>query len=97
MTSADLALLQCLHHRLRQIEQTQQVGDVWTRFAHEVGELLLCIMIGFDQRRVAVGFFNNVEIGALDVFDQCDLSDFFIAEGAQDHRHFCETSLLCCA
>ena len=63
----------CRLSPVRQLQQTQRVGDMAAALADDAGDLVLAREFG-RQRLVAGRLFHRIEIGALHVFDDRELS-----------------------
>ena len=73
---------------LRQIGQAQRVGDVAAALADDAGDVGVRIAVVGAELGVARGFFERVEIGALDIFDDGDFERLAVAGLEHDDRDF---------
>jgi hypothetical protein len=73
---------------LRQIGQAQRVGDVAAALSDNARDIGVRISVVGAELGVARGFFERVEIGALDVFDDGDLERLAVAGLEHDDRDF---------
>src|SRR5262249_51497613 len=80
VASRDAAVLHHGLHASGQLQQAQSVGDVAARLADDLGQLLLAVVEALDQLAITGGFFDGVEVGALDVLDDSDFENFFVVE-----------------
>ena len=81
-------------NRLRQLQQADGVGDVAAAAADDMAERVLGVVEFLDQLAIAARFFDRVQIGALDVFDEGDFERLGVGEGADDDGHFMQARLL---
>ena len=72
---------------IRQLAQSEKIGHRRAAFANPGGCLVLGQIQPVNQVLVCLGFFNRIQIFALDVFDQRHFQQFFIADPLDDHRH----------
>src|SRR5579884_118053 len=103
MTRGDAAGGDHRFNRFGQSQQSQRVGDRWTRFAQALRDLLLRKIVRFDQLRHAGRFFERVEILALQILDDRNFETFEIAGRTNDcrngrtlHRRACTPPALAC-
>ena len=66
-------------HAVGQGEQTHRIGDVTAALTNDFGQIRLRIGIFIRQLFVAERFFNRIEIGALNVFNDRDFKRFLVA------------------
>ena len=88
MAGRQLAFAQPGLHLFRQIQQPHRVGDVGAGLAHLLGDLFL----GPVERRghqLVIGhrLFQRIQVGALDVLDDCDFQRLAVGHLAHHHRH----------
>ena len=87
MTGGQGTVLDQLQNGRTEAQQPQRVRNGRAGFAHAGGSLLLRHFIGAHQLLIAEGFFNRVEIRALQIFNQRQLHRLFVV-GLNDHdRH----------
>ena len=87
MTGGNLPFLHHLQHRLRQIEQTQCIGNRRSGFSDPFGYLLLCHVVPLHQQLVPAGFLDCVEVLPLQVFNQRNLHRLFFIHLTDDDRN----------
>ena len=87
MTLADASIDQGLFDRGGGIEQTNCVCNRRTIFAHTLGDRLMRHLEFLGQILVGFGFFDSVQVSALDVFDQREFEQLLIGRVAYDHRN----------
>ena len=63
-------------------------------FTDDLGNLFLAIAEFFQQSAVALGFFQRVEVGALDILDDRDLQRLGVARLDDDDRDFVQAGAL---
>ena len=66
-------------------------------FAQSRGKLILRVPVSVHQLRIGAPFFDRVEIGALDVLDDCDFKNFGVGKFSNNDWEFVETRALRCA
>jgi len=85
---ADSAIDKRLLNRVGQFEQAQGVGDRHAAFANPLGNLLVRQAKLVRELAVGMGFFQCVQISALDVFDQGQFQFLLVASLTHNHGHF---------
>jgi hypothetical protein len=70
----DIASQQHLPNCLGQVEQSQQVGDMAAGFADQLADNFLAMAVTVHQLAEGSSFFDRVQVLALDVLNQRDLS-----------------------
>ena len=65
----------------RELKQTQVVSHRSALLAHALAELLLRKTVGVDQPLISEGRFDGVQIFALDVLNEGQLSDILVFGG----------------
>ena len=85
---------QCLFDGRRRTTQPQQIGNMAAAFADSLGQL--CLRIGelIDKPLISFSFFDRIEIGTLDIFDQANLQSGDIIDRLNNHRHLVQPRLL---
>ena len=71
-----------------QVEQSEDIGDAGAGFTDPLGDLILRQLKLIGQFAVAFGFFHQVKVIALQIFDERNFKRFLIADIKQDNRHF---------
>ena len=92
MTGGERPVLHQLQNGRAEAQQAQRVCDRGAGFAHAGRSLLLRHFIGAHQLLIAEGFFNRVEIRALQIFNQRQLHRFFVVGFDHHDRHIGEAS-----
>ena len=85
------AVLHRLAHALVQREQAHGVGDGGARLADRRGGVLLCHVIGLNERFVTLGLFDGVQVLALQVFNQRQLHRLAVVRLDDDGGHLRQT------
>ena len=91
MARGQPAVLHRLAHALIQREQAHGVGDGGARLADRRGGVLLRHVIGLNERFVALGLFNGVQILALQVFNERQLHCLAVVRLDDDGGHLRQT------
>jgi hypothetical protein len=89
-----------LHHRLhcrREFEQPQQVGDTCPRPSDRLRDLVVRELEFLDEALQAAGFFNGVQVLALDVLYEADAERRLVRDFAHDRRNALEARQACSA
>ena len=79
---------------LGQLGQAQRVGDVAAALADDAGDVGVGVAVIGGELRVAVGLFERVEIGALDVLDDGDFERLAVAGLDDEDRDFVQAGAL---
>ena len=87
MACADASVAERLLDGARQLEQAQGVGDGGAALADALTDLGLGKRKFVDEGLEGGGFFERVEVGALEVFDQRQLDQLLRRRLADDGRH----------
>ena len=87
MTHVEITRHQHGLHRLGQIQQAQQVAGGAARTAHSLSGGFVCEPKLFDQALQTLGFFQGVEVFALDVLDQRHGGGGLVGHIAHQDRH----------
>ncbi len=87
MTHFDSALAEQLFHGWRQLKQAQQISHRGPRLADGIGHGLMCQRKFLDQALDTDGFFQRVEVFALDVLNQRHCECLLVRHGAHQHWH----------
>ncbi len=87
MAHVQIARHQHALHRLGQIQQTQQVAARAARATNGLGRRFVSEPKLFDQALQTLGFFQRVEVFALNVFDERHGRCRFVGHVAHQHRH----------
>ena len=75
---------------LRQIEQTHRIGDRGTVLAHALRDVFLAHLEVLGKSRVGGGFFNGVEVLALEILNERHLEHITITGLTDYDRNFSE-------
>ena len=75
---------------LGQTQQTQCVGDLWSRSANALCQFLLGDSEIFDQLLVGGSFFQSVQLGTVNVLEQCVAQHVDVLGVADNRRHLVE-------
>ena len=67
--------------------QPQRVGNMAAAFANHAGDIVLAVAEIADQRAIAFGLFERIEIGALHVLDDRKLQRFDVGRLDDDDRN----------
>ncbi len=78
---------QHLLHGIGQLQQTQQVAGRAAAAAHGLGRLFVGELEFLHQALQALGFFQRVQVFALDVLDQGHHRSGLVGHGLDQHRH----------
>src|SRR6266849_2502565 len=78
----------------RELQQTQRIGHDRAAFANFAGDFLLAQLELFNEFRVTAGFFQRIEVFALEIFDQCQFQHRAVIGLAHEHRDFLEAQEL---
>ena len=87
VTGGQLALGQQGAHGSAQIQQAQDIGHIAAAFAHPLGGFFLRQIVVLHQHLIALGFFDGVQILALEVFDHGQLHGLAVVGLNDQHRH----------
>ncbi len=79
---------------IRQRLQPQTVGNITAAFADHTGDIVLAVAEIADQRAIAFGFFERIEVRALHILDDRELQRFFVSRFDDDDRDFMQTGTL---
>ena len=82
-------------NRVGQVQQTQQVGGGAARAADGLGSLLVRVVELIDETLDGAGFFQRVQVLALDVLDQGQGQGVLVADFLDDDRHRLELGQRC--
>ena len=74
-------------------DRPQGVGDVFTGFPDALSQFFLRVVQPFDQALIRLGFFNCVQVLALNVFQQRDFHHLFFSELHDDCRNRLQSRL----
>ncbi len=85
MAHADLVFFQQRAHLFGQRQHAQQVGDMAAALMHGGGQHFLRVAEFVHQALVADGFFQRIEVAALDVFHERQFERQFVLHFANDH------------
>jgi hypothetical protein len=77
-----------------QIKQAKRIRHRRAAAAHFEGDVFLPHSEFTGQASIALGFFDRVEIGPLQILDERELEDFKIAGGTNNNRHMGKTHFL---
>ena len=77
-----------------EVEEAQGVGDGGAGLADALGDLFLGEAGFVGEGAVGEGFFDGVEVGALEVLDEGHLAHFEVGGGADEGGYFLESGLL---
>ncbi len=94
MTGAQLAGGDVALHRLRQFQKSQRVGDVTATLADDLRDIVLAVIERVDQRLIAGGFFERIQVGALHVLDDRKLERLRVGRFDDDDRHLVQAGAL---
>ena len=86
----------CLH-LLMQVEQSHRVGHRRPASTDLLRDLFLAHSKFAGEPRVTLRFFDRIEIGALQIFDQRELEHFAIVRRSNNDRHLGQSCVLRCA
>lgn len=75
--------------------QPQRIGNMAAAFADHAGDVVLAVAEIADQRAIAFGLFERIEIGALHVLDDRKLQRFGIGRLDDDDRNVVQAGTLC--
>ena len=95
VSGGELLLLQEPADRCRELKQAKRVGHGRAVFSDNVCDFLLGEQKLFHQSLVAVGFFDRIEIGSLEVFDHRECERGAIVGGADDRGDFGPSESCC--
>ena len=94
MAHVQIAGHQHLLHRWRQVEQAQQVARRAARPADGLRSLFVSQRELLHQSLQALGFFQRVQVLALDVLDQRHHRCRFVRDLLDEHRYFVQAGQL---
>ena len=83
----DFLFLQGHLHLCRELQQAEVVGDGRAAFPHALRHLLLCHACLFEQVLIGQGYFDGVEVLALDVLHESHLHDVLVIDGTDVGRY----------
>ena len=86
MAHADPAVHHLLLHRVRQVEQAHQIGDMAAGFSDDAAQRFLAVVEFRDQLAIGFRFLNRVQILALNIFDERDFERFLLVKIPDDRR-----------
>jgi hypothetical protein len=78
VSRAQLSTAQHIQYRLGKRQQPQQICDVAPTLAQYLGQALLRVTKALHQLPVSGGLFSGIEIGTLNILDDCELKNFRI-------------------
>ena len=81
-------------HRFRKLEQAQHVGDVATALADDPSDLVLAVFELPTERLITCGFFERIEVFALDVLDDRQFQRFGVADIEDDDGNVVDAGAL---
>ncbi len=90
-------LRQHVAHRIGKLQKTKAVSHVATALSDNLTQIILSVAMFSDQLLVTQRFFERVQVGALNVFDDCKLKRGPIIDITNDNGNFGETGKLSCA
>ena len=94
VTDGEAAVAQITLEGRREFEETERIGNDGTAFADFDGDLFLGELKLGNELRVTLGFFEGIEVFALQVFDQGEFEDGAVVGDAEDDRDFRQTEKL---
>src|SRR6266498_3279561 len=91
--SADVGAPTFLPDVLGDVQQRHRLGDGDARFSYRVGDLLLRVAVTVGETRVALRFFEGMQVLSVEVLDQGDLDDLVLGNVELDAGHFGQSGL----
>src|SRR5260221_6427740 len=79
---------------LGQLQEPQRVGHVTAALAHHLRNLVLMVFELVNERLVACGLFQRIEVLALDVFHDGELERLDVADVENNHRNIMQACAL---
>ena len=94
MASRDFLLKQQLLRFLGQLKQTKRICNGRATLRHSLGNLRLRHIQTLHHATIAIGLFDRIQIGTLDVLDKCKFQRLVIIGILDADRHFGKASKL---
>ena len=90
----ELAVAHQRLHRLGQLQQPHQVGDIRPALADDLRHLLLRVIALLHQRDIAGRFLDRIEVGALHVLDDGEFERLHVGRIDDGDRHLVQAGAL---